>query len=250
MDALKYKKYVRDVGITDEDFLDLFTDVYDEICRRTRIFKEHVGFELSSCEETYDFKALYELHNALNQNVINSIDVVTNTDDKDLDAQAPTYDIKCETDNKVEIKTETSNAPNKFIALDDVVFYDEYQRSYSFLQNYMDHLYEWTYKYNWSKLLRAGYQQNPDKPWKIPVIATYTIIPNQELVDDEMEALIKSALIAGIQYYANSMYMNQNEQITDMSLKRYEMSILQVQNSMPTINTLAYEAMINKFERI
>jgi hypothetical protein len=249
MDIFKYKLYVKDVSLTDEEFQQLFMDVYKNVCKKTRIFKQVLGFNISSCEEYYDFRAIYEILDATNDNVVTSMDVYNNVNENNCKDYLDSFnngDCSKDISDYIGIKVETDNLRNEFVSFDDAIVYKEGKTPYSALDYYLEHLYRQTYKYNWRWLERDGYSKEPKERWEIPLLLIYSVVPNTELVDEDMEDIIKDALITGIQYYANTLFMNQSEQITQLAQRRYMYALNDVINSMPQIESMQLRGSINR----
>ena len=242
MDIAKYRKYVRDTSISDEDFEDLIKDVIEDIARDTGIFTDIFVFQLEGCIELYDIETLYDLSNQINEDNIVDITITDNINDKDSLAQylnrleIVTVDgTTCSTNDSsttdTKVTTSQGDTGKKLLSvvdmiwsrdsLDDSLKYPSKEEVISVINSWFYHIGNFNYKKNNRELNRLfGYTD--DQLYEIPIVTLVNYVPNLDQLDEDVERQIKTAIINGVKYYASDLYLNTvNEQTSNILYQRY-----------------------------
>jgi len=267
MDITKYRMYIRDVQLTDSEFAELIKDVIDDIARDTKIFKELFGFTIESCKMEYDMNLLFTLHSRLKDTKITDITLTpTYSENSSLEfIRAVVKDNKdglvCSTttedDIVVEIETE-KDITNTYISTLDIqqIIYNYEDNSRfgtksnvrSVSTRYFDQASNDLYIKNIISLREDGFNEE-DAAYSIPVVGIACIVPNLDFISEEIERIIKQAIIAGIKYFVSDLYMNtSNEQVSNILYQRYYAKKKQLVYDYPIYvsNLLRYNSEWNK----
>jgi len=241
MDIDNYKKYVRDVSITDDDLTSVMQDVINEIARDTKIFKEVFGFTVSNCTEEYNMKNLFNIYSSVKEDSITSISLsepVFNEESViNLINQITSNDKVCNLSGlTVGEETTTINGKfNNYVHLLDVITTSVSKSGSnteptSSIGKFLSWLNGDTYILNSSYMRRFGYGDT----YSIPVIGVAIIVPQLNDIDEDMEMVLRPAIIAGLKYYVSDMYMNMaNEQVSDVLYRRFYVRKKQLMNDYP-----------------
>jgi len=237
MNISKYKKYIRDMNVSDDELEEIVSDVIEDIAMDTKIFKNTIGFKLDGCVREYDIEAIYELYSNLDDQVINIeytsnsstestlklIDMIT-IDDGD---NKTTCEDK-NNDDSVDEDITYSSSKSKFISANDlfVIFNDtieaESRKSKTLIKSIENEYFE---RYN-NFVYKSKHEYLSDlygsEDYSIDVYVNCSIVPSAEQINDDQERMLRTALINGLKYFSSDMYLNtSNEQVSNLLYQRY-----------------------------
>jgi hypothetical protein len=219
MDISRYKFYVRDIGINDNDLQLVLEDVIKDIAISTRIFKKAVGFTIEPNLELYNFKALLYVNEGTQEVTLNDL-MIGSSSVRELEQCLNGLKI-CDTN--VTKDTSIGIKQNDYIDLVDIIEYDN-NIVRSIIKDF-DYIDNANYRYKYYDKLKC------DK------YATFlcTIIPRLENIDDEVEDIIKSTVIKGLRYFTDTTQNMQNVNPVNLKYQEYLNAKLELQNKFPTI---------------
>lgn len=232
MDISKYRKYIRNLSISDEDLEDMIKDIIEDIARDTKIFKDYFAFTLSECVSDYNIKYLYDGYKQ-NQKEY-ELETVSPVSDPDLLVQFinSIYGEKCNTVSLVsetytEVETELEN--NTLLHVNQIVEVNNNQ-----IKNLLDGdlLY---LRENFIVTMDTGkFKQLYVDTDYLPVLCSVTIIPDLDKISDNTERIIRTAIINGIKYFLSDTYSDPNgAQVGNILYQRYYSSKKQLLYNYP-----------------
>lgn len=260
MNINKYRKYIRDMELTDNELTELIKTVINDIARDTLIFKDIFVFNLESCFDYYDINILYSTSQILRDNNVTNIEISstlnTPQDLSNYIDSVTTVSVNntiCETDSgtaKVDL-TVTDSSINTFLNINDII-YSEYDNNKNVLLNKKELLSiysRWFYQITNSKLMinkvnlfsDTIYTENSIS-FDIPLVTIINIVPDLDNISEEDEYTLEKAIIEGLKYFLSDSYMNvQNTQTANILYQRYYSSKRQLKYN--------YSNNINLFDR-
>jgi len=225
MDISKYRVYVRDIGLTDDDLYLIIQDVINEIASTTNIFKSMFVFPLEKGKQVYNIKELFDTNERTREYKIN-MSLGSYTDDQIIDYLT----VEGTKDIDVNYDKTTNEYYNQYLSCDDIlkeVTFDDTKKLISIF-NYFDVLNINKFKLN------TDIDKYIDDTDSMFVIAKCTIIPNISNIDSYIESIIKYAIIEGIRYYSTPSNTNANEQVRFNNWNRYHKAKLALMSNYPT----------------
>ena len=213
----RYKLYVKDARLSDEEITQLMRDVLEEIVLDTRIFTKPLGLVLSGCYKEYNMKEVFDL----NQNLAKGIDSIT----YDVPSEGYIDDVldviygtnrDCSRVNHVKTAvTQTPNLfPEKYLDTVDIVQLNkDGNELYSIIDEYFVAQTKDTF------ILRDGIIDDK-KQESCVVLCQY--VPRFDDIDEDMEMKLRPALIAGLRAIGAGLKLGLNdEQVTSMLNRNY-----------------------------
>ena len=229
MDISKYRKYVRNMEISDKELEEILTDTINDIARDTKIFKDFFGVRFTSCEYEYDLKAMYEFNLELNEDaVINDVLVAEDDDGKSRDYVSFLVSDKktCELyddDILVEKEQRVVKGKHTFLSVDSIIYIrnenDDYKGR---IINLNDGQF--------MKILGNGYAVLDTIKMEATFGSTYdlyslvavNIVPDFKTISDEMLMIMNDSIVKGLKYQIADMYNDvNNEQGANLQYQRY-----------------------------
>jgi len=198
-----YRYYIRDVNISDEQYINLIDDIITEIAYQTNIFKKEIMFDVIPDQKYYDMNAILASYEKNTYSVI-TVDTSDVNDTGDYSkALNSIIDIRLyDTSRNNNLKKDPIDSNVSVIGSDFII------------ENTS------VVKYIGEKLRKSNWRR---------YFAILSFIPTIKQIKDQRELKIQKALIAGLRYKANSMYTDQNDQNYIIELKKnyeYELNIL------------------------
>jgi len=220
MDINKYKFYVRDVSVTDEQLQMLLQDVVNDIGASTKIFKRLFGFQVFPDIKEYNLKNLYEQsirsgYNRLETLQIGGVDNETLVQFLNDPTNVNTSQITI---------AEGIGIPDTFIDVVDVlgnIYTDDSTPLGSIF-----------YKFDRIGVNDYKFTENIKEPKN--ALCIVNVIPALENIDEQMESYMKTAIVAGLKYYTETQVVNQNLNYQISSYKVFENAKNQLQGLFPT----------------
>jgi len=217
IDINQYKIYIRDYGIDDNGLSTIINDVIKEIAFKTRIFKAIIGFEIINGVTVYDFGSIYKVNMAEKKDLV-SLSIIDPTLDDILESLNDGTGLEIKVDENLETVVDNS----LLIDVTDVV--DKSRQSiFDLFDPINDLIYEYT----------GEFKEEP-----VGAYAIGSFIPDVSLIEQNIEEIIKPALIAGIKYYLSSNYTNtQNLQPVISDFQKYNNELNVLSNKYPYYNS-------------
>ena len=245
-DITRYMVYLRDTDISEQEAYNLLQDVLVEVSFDTKIFKDLFVFDVDNCDKAYDIKALYNLSQALKQNV--STVTLTDYSTEELinilqgkeftDSDSNSCSIPQSQDSDEDTYT-GSNCLNTFINVIDLMWYNKDDTREpiksvisSWFQMVGDNIFE---------LAPDNISRDTGIPISnltlnnsVKVIGYISVIPNIYNLTADDELLLRQVLIDGLKYKVSGMYLNaNNEQVSNLLYQRYYSSKKQLSFNFP-----------------
>jgi len=238
MDILKYKKYVRDTNISDDDFKEIVNDVLIDITLDTKIFRTTVGFSLTNCVDEYNIKDIFNISSSVEDQVVDIKFTVDEDDSINLNSNNPGCPL---IDEKVQTELVLQSSDDIFLGCIELVrvYADKTEAikygSRSLIENvtekYFTKLNDNLF-YSKKLFLESLY----GKTYDVNILANCIYRPDPEKITEEQENIIKQAIIAGIKYNLSDMYLNTtNEQVSNILYQRYWSTKKQIRNNYPQL---------------
>jgi len=230
MDISRYKVYVRDTQISDEDLENLIKDVIYDIARDTKIFRRQFSFNVLPCVDMYNIKEIFNTQSHLETNVT-KVTYTHEYNEKDIiDLINVIQDTEQEKTTKCDFKNsnETSTTETKtYTSLDesyldtiDLFYVDDRTtkyKIYSMLPDFFEQINNDIFISKQDRL-KSVFGEDYD----LEVIADVNVLPDPSKMSEEDLSKINTAIIAGIKYSISDMYMNaNNEQVSNILYQRY-----------------------------
>lgn len=159
MNANKYKFYVRDIGISDEDLKNVLQNVIEDIAVSTKIFKKVFVFEILPEVVVYDFGSLLNLTERFQPYKVSFLTIEPFTDEQLLKF------LKDPTKIEINVNVESDNSTPFSTCLEVVDILDENLNS---IFDHFEHIADTQFKYKYIDKIK--------KPKKALCICS--IIPN------------------------------------------------------------------------
>ena len=229
MDISRYKVYVRDTQISDEDLENLIKDVIYDIARDTKIFRRQFSFNVLPCVDMYNIKEIFNTQSHLDtsvtevtytheyneKDIVDLINLIQDTNDKSTEC-----DFK---DNNEESTTETKTytaLDESYLATLDLFYVDDRSikyKVYSMLPDFFEQVNNDTFISNHDRLVVSF-----GSDYNLEIVADVNVLPDPNKISEEDLNRINTSIIAGIKYYVSDMYMNiNNEQVSNILYQRY-----------------------------
>ena len=219
MDINKYKFYVRDIGISDEDLANVLQDVINDIALSTRIFKKAFGFTIEPDIYYYNFRALLGISERVQEGTIN--DIVINSFSEEQLIQYLSNPTNLEVDIRRDV--EVGIPLNTYLETLDVLVrqYDADNAPLGSVFYLFEPIDGDSYKF-------VGSINKP-----IESICITTIIPNVLNIDERLETYLRPAIIEGLKYYTDTSLNLQNVNPNVNSYKKFVNAKIELQNKFP-----------------
>jgi len=253
MDINKYKVYIKDINISDDDFSIIVQDVVNEVARTTNIFKEVFAFTLEKDTYEYDLKSIFNLIERTRKNIDNItingytedqlVSFLSDPENMDIDTTETYsynqyYNQLLHINDLLTLVPDESKDSNKLVSI-----FNEFTQigMFNFKVNFDIN------KYIKGICLQHDEQcKNDPRPENISVLCMSTIIPNINNITDEIENIIKSTIIEGIRYYTTPSNSNGFEQTRYNNWGRYHKAMLALLSEYP--NMIGDVKVKNKFD--
>jgi len=231
MDISKYKKYIRNLSIEDEDLDDLIRDVIEDIARDTKIFRDVFGFSVSSCLSEYSIKSLYEFYlENDSRNEVKTITPITDAD-KFIEFANQLLGSSCIDVNFVNETYETieESKENRILSVSQIATVDK-----NGIHNFLDGKIAQLRNGMTLVLDVEEFEKRYGKDTVLPVIVSVVIVPDVQRISEEVEAMLKTAIINGIKYFVSDTYSDPNNaQVGNLLYQRYYSSKKQLLYNYP-----------------
>jgi len=219
MDINKYKFYVRDVSVTDEQLQMLLQDVVNDIAVSTKIFKRLVGVIIDPDIKEYNFKNIYEQTIRLTNTRIENLTIADYSNDTLVEFLKDPNSLSIDT--TVE---KTVSIPDTFIDVVDVlgnIYTDDSTPLGSIF-------------YKFDRIGVNDYKFVENIKESKNALCIVNVIPALDNIDEQMESYMKMAIVAGLKYYTETQVVNQNLNYQISSYKVFENAKNQLQGLFPT----------------
>jgi len=222
MDISKYRIYVKEFSLTDDELIQVIKDVLSDIAISTHFFKKAFGFSVEKNIREYDFYSLFKLSESfsydidtiyfggdnsiinklisLNGNNTNNSQLFTGSFNKNIEYENELIDIN----DIIKINNNSTNKENKII--------DDSKLHYCIVSVFdrFEHINDYKYLYK------------PEIKENDYFICIVSIIPDIKLID-LFEKDIRNCLISGIKYMLSTNFLNMDDiNTTNMLSNIYE----------------------------
>lgn len=218
MNIFDYKYYVRDIGFENDNQLErVVTDVIKDIAKQTSIFKYTFGFTITD-DNVYDFKELERV-------------------DENNKTPSNKYYIG---DKNQLVREDKGIYNNTYLSTIDIIYDQQIMDDYNKIDSkfsLFEHLNDGKYIFVGSKTLYKGKD----------FICINSIIPHIKNITADQETIIKTTVIEGIKYYADTTLNNQNVNPDVNSYKKYDNALKKLQNKFPIYYYKQTDKRINRW---
>ena len=233
MDINKYRIYIRDVDLSDDDLSLIMQDVINDISISTEVFKKLFSFNIDSDTYIYNIEALFDINEATRQNI------------SDIQIQGLDHD---ELLGFLKDPNEINQSVN--ITKTDNQYYDSYYHTQDILVQLDKNKDNSSFVSIFNRFTDIGngkYKLNTKVESNRNVLCIVSIIPDINNIDDKIEMLIKPAIIEGIRYFSGASNSAANEQVRYNNWLRYQKAKLAFLNKFPV--SISEQRISSKFER-
>ena len=233
-DVTKYMIYLRDTDVSEEEVEHILQDILYEVSFETKIYRDVFVFDIDKCDEVYDMNALYNLSQALRENVtsVKSNDYTTEELINILEGKElpDSNNNDCTTGNSQDSDKDSTNNSiclNTYLNIIDVMWYNKNDLKdpiVSIFSDWFDHVSNNLYELRPENVSNTTGIPISNMSLKnpIPVIAVANVVPNIFNLTSDDEIILRPTLIAGLKYKISDMYMNTvNEQVSNLLFQRY-----------------------------
>ena len=225
MDIKNYSVYIKNTSLEVSELEGLATDVIENIANDTLIFKTLFGFSIEPEIEFYDMRAMFGLDSRLNLHVKKIVS--TSVNKQNVFDFFKTGKFPSAKDASV---MELDEYDEVFLSLHGLV--DVHGKS---LMGHFTHMSGSVYKLNENSHFRDTTDLIPQEDRKAVGIAAF--IPDKAMIAEDIERLIKPAIIAGIKFYVNDMYNDkEGAAVSDLYYKRFYAAKQTLINKYPFYN--------------
>ena len=235
-----YKVFVKNVTLSDAEWQILLEQVVADIANETRIFKKMVGFTVEPTVEYYDFQAITSLHDKLTFDIYN-ITIGSFTFD----------DIMSISKGCVPSLTTTaagvySNLGNMILDVHDIIATDTRSlfKDFRYVQGYTYRNMNYDPCANVCEVDTSVEDcvQKGDEAFIVDdakkAIAIVSFEPDLSAIPPELERRIKPAIIAGLKFFGNDIYNDQeNAAVANLFYQRYFAAKRELINKYPAYGT-------------
>jgi hypothetical protein len=226
-DINKYKFFVRNFSLTDEELATLANVVLMDISKTTKIFKYMMGFSIVKDLYEYDFELISRMNDRVRSD-LTSIHVGEVSDEEILrylsdfeNEEFPSPDLTYEQD--------VYPADRTLIEVVDVVALRG--NRYESIFNKFEHLFRFKYRMKDQEGIEF------DESGKEQVLAIVTTTIEIDRITDDIVRRIEPAFVEGLKYFAQSSYTGVDDmQSTAILLKRYEIEKERLMNMFPLVD--------------
>jgi len=214
MDIQKYKFFVRDMSISDDDLTNLISIVINDIAKTTHFFKRLLAFSITRDFTDYNFSLILKLNNRVRTD-LDSVTIESMTED-DILNWLKTYDESIIPNVAITTESVGSEINEILLSVNDVLIEDQITSKLKSAFNKFEYLTSNIYRV-------TDFSFMPRDEEIIQSIATCSVIPDIDNISYDEIAYIENALIEGIKYYTTMSYSSSVDQdTTALLLKKYE----------------------------
>jgi len=215
IDINKYKFFVRNFSITDDELTNLINMVITDIAKSTKIFKDIIGFSIIKDFYDYDFELIMKMNDKVREDV--GYITIGEFNDEDI--------INCLSGDNTLLSLSPEVTYNEYmesplnrmlLSVDDVVTLNKFSNDYISVFNIFSYISGFKYRLNTNNIL---FDQNKESKQALAIVS---VVPDLDNIDDEIISLIEPALVEGLKYFTQIPYTNSDDmQSTSIILNRY-----------------------------
>jgi len=235
IDINKYKLFVRNFSLTDDELNNLIKTVVIDIAKTTKIFKDMIGFSIIKDFYDYDFELIMKMNDKVRED-LSTVTIGSLTDEQILNYLSNYDETSFPSPN---ITYEKLNFPisRTMLEVNDVVVLNEDKNKYISVFNLFEHISRFKYR----NFNQAIFGFNNDKT-KEQAIALVTVTPDINNISDDIVNVIEPALIEGLKYFVQTPYTNIDDmQSTSIILNRYNYEKQKLMDMFPITDAKFYK---------
>jgi hypothetical protein len=233
IDINKYKLFVRNFSLTDDELASLINTVIVDIAKSTKIFKDMIGFSIIKDYLDYDFEMIMKMNDRIKVDV-GSVSI-GELSDSDIINYLSNYDTSNFPSPNLTYETIDAETNRTMIDVDDVLVLNAYGY-YSSIFNKFSYLNRFKYR------MVTQYDLDFDDEDKVQALAIITTTPDMNNITDDIVRIIEPALIEGLKYFVQTPYTNPDDmQSTSIILNRYNYEKQRLMDMFPTTDAKFYK---------